>query len=475
LSKAENSSGTQPGEVKLGRSMGLTGGIALVVGGIIGMGIYALIAGIGARSGSALWLAFTLGIIISVIGVIPLIQIASTIPRAGAGYLFTSRLTNPFWGSLASYWAVVGGACSICFVSIGLSGYVAAYLPPWGIDKQLEIGILSLIIPAIFFLLYLFRLRLANWLQIIMVVQLILALGLYAIAGSFQPQHPLQFSVNLPQGTGGLIMAMILCYSTCMGFQVIAEMGEEIKSPRKNIPLSLVIGGLIVLGIYILVGTVFISSVPYNFDAIKAMKAPLMDTAAQFLSPGLVAFVSLGALTAALTSLNAGAIALPRELLAQARDELIPAGIGKVSRRTLTPIRAVGIFFLLVLVLLLLQFVGFDIDFYAVMAAVGILLMTVVVAIAAVRLPNKYPEQYKVAYFKISKPWLIVIAVVAVVTSLAFVALALLDYKNTGMVVGIFGGLTLLIIIYYFVRVSWLKKKGVNWKERTSKITGFGE
>jgi amino acid transporter len=462
------------GEIKLGRSMGLVGGIALVVGGIIGMGIYALIAAIGAQAGNALWLAFTIGILISVIGVLPLIQVASAIPRAGAGYLFTSRLLNPFWGSLASYWGLLGGACSTCFVSIGLSGYIAAYWN-WGIDKQLEILLLSLIIPAIFFILYLFKLRLANWLQIIMAAQLIIALGIYAVAGAFQPQHPLQFSLNLPQGFAGLMMAAILCYSTCMGFQVIAEMGEEIKSPKRNIPLSLFIGGLVVFCIYVMVGTVFVSSVPYNLDVIKAMKAPLMETASMFLPASLVGFVAFGALTAALTSLNSAAIALPREFLAQARDELLPAGIGQISTRTLTPIRAVGIYFLLVFVLLLMQFIGFDIDFFAVMSAVGILLMTVVLAIAAINLPRRFPEHYAKAYFKIPRLWLIVIASLTAITSLAFIALALLDYKSTITVVGIFLALTALVIIYYFVRISVLKKRGVNWEERTKKITGFEE
>ena len=229
------------------------------------------------------------------------------------------------------------------------------------------------------------------------------------------------------------------------------------------------------LAIYVIVGTVFVSSVPYNFDIIKAMKSPLLDTASMFLPAGWVGFVAFGALTAALTSLNAGAIALPREFLAQARDELLPASIGQVSKRTLTPIRAVGIYFLLVFLLLLMQFIGFDIDFFAVMAAVGILLMTVVLAIAAVNLPRRFPEQYAKAYFKIPRPWLIAIAVFTTITSFAFMALALLDYKSTMTVVGIFLALTALAIIYYFVRVSVLKKRGVNWEERTKKITGFEE
>jgi amino acid transporter len=437
------------------------------VGGIIGMGIYALIAGIGAQAGNALWLAFTLAIIISVIGVIPLIFLASAMPRAGAGYLFTSRLLNPLWGSIASYFGLLGGACSTAFVSIGISGYIAAYLP-W----KLDVKILSLIVPTLFFILYLFRLRLANWLQILMVIQLILALSLYVAAGSFQPDHQILFNLALPQGTGGLILATVLCYSTCMGFQVIAEMGEEIKNARRNIPLALFIGGLIVLGIYIMVGTVFVSSVPYDFRAIKAMKTPLLDTAKMFLSPGWVAFVSFGALTAALTSLNAGAIALPRELLSQARDGFIPAVIGKVSKRTQTPLNAVGVYFLVVLTLLCGQFIGLDIDFYGVMAAIGILLMTVILSVASMRMPMKYPDLYNKAYLKISRPWLIVIAALSIITSLLFIALVLSELP---MAAALYVVATVLIITYYYLRNSQLKKQGIDLKKKAQVITGFEE
>ena len=103
------------GEVKLGRALGLGGGIALVVGSIIGMGIFALLAPIAANSGNALWLAFIIAMIISAVGVIPIIQAASAIPRAGIGYLLTSRLTTPLWGSIMSLWAVVGGAATAGF------------------------------------------------------------------------------------------------------------------------------------------------------------------------------------------------------------------------------------------------------------------------------------------------------------------------------------------------------------------------
>ncbi len=464
----------QGGEVKLGRALGLGGGIAMVVGSIIGMGIFALLAPIAANSGNAMWLAFVIAIILSAVGAIPIIQAASAVPRAGVGYLLTSRLATPMWGSITSLWAVVGGACTTCFICIGFAGNIAAYWS-WGIDKSLEIKIMSLLIPVVFMGLYLFKLQIANWVQIVMVVLKVVALGVFAGVGFFMVTNPVQLSFEAPRGLTGMVMAVVLCYSACMGFQVIAEMGEEIKNPKRNIPLSMLIGGLIVLAIYIVVGAVFMGATPYNYDAMMKMKSPIIDAANTFLSPGWVAFMGFGALFAAVTALNAGAIALPRELLSQARDELLPSGIGKVSERTLTPLRAIGLYFLLVMLLLCLQFVGIDIDFYGVMAAIGILLMTIIGAFAVINLPKRYPEEYNKAFIRIPRPWLIVLAILTALTSAPFIIAVMVDYKNTALTAGLLIGLTVLFVLYYYLRVKRLKKQGVNWEERTKKFTGYGE
>ena len=90
-----------------------------------------------------------------------------------------------------------------------------------------------------------------------MVILKVIALGVFAAVGLFVVQNPVQLTFTSPQGISGMVLAIVLCYSACMGFQVIAEMGEEIKNPKRNIPLSMIIGGLIVLVIYIVVGAVF--------------------------------------------------------------------------------------------------------------------------------------------------------------------------------------------------------------------------
>ena len=448
--------------VKLDRPIGLVGGVSLVIGGVIGMGIYALIAAVAAHAGSALWIAFILAIIVSAVGVAPLIQIASALPRAGGGYLFTSRLINPFVGTVTSFLAVLGGSSSTAMVALGLAGYLEPFLP-----FDLPIRVTAVILPAIFYALYFLGLRLAAYVQMMLAAQLIVALLVYGFSGFYR--FGTNLSVSLPQGVGGLIMATILCYSVCMGFQVIAEMGEEMKNARRNIPLSLLIGGIIVLVIYLIVGTVFISAVPYEFEKIKAMNAPLMETGNIFLPGFWVFFLSIGAVSAGLTSFNAGAIALPRELFSQARDGVMPAALGKLHKKTRSPMNAVTVYFGFTIFLILL---GQHIDFYGVMTAVGILMMTAIIAIAAVRLPSKFPERYQKSYFRLSKPWLLVMAVVSVVSCLGFVFLVLMELPVVGL---IYVGWILLVAIYYHIRISQLKKAGVDWDARVRQIPGFDE
>lgn len=462
------------GEIKLGRAFGLGGGIALVVGSIIGMAIYTLIAPIAANGGNAMWLAFVIAIAISAIGVVPIIQVASAIPRAGVGYLATSRLSNPYCGGIASLLVIIGGTCATCFVCIGFAQIIASYWN-WGIDMALEIRLLSLIIPILFMGLYLFKLQLANMVQIVMVILKVLALLVFVGVGLLMLSKPVQLSFVSPQGISGMILAVILSYSACIGFQVIAEMGEEMTHPKRNIPLSMIIGGIIVLIVYILVGAVFMAAIPYDYDNLINMKAPLLTAAQVFLSPGWVAVISFGALFAALTALNAGAMAIPREIFGQARDNLLPSGLSEVSSRTLTPLRSIGAFLIVMLLILCLQFLNVDIEFYGVMAAVGMLTMTVIVDFTVINLPLKFPKMYRKAFIQISRPWLITLAIITALTSIPFIVLVMFDYKNALLVLGIYIGIIILYTLYYFFRVNWLKKQGVDWRERTKTISDSEE
>ncbi|HPO16839.1 MAG TPA: APC family permease [Candidatus Hydrogenedentes bacterium] len=447
------------GKNELARTIGLTGSIAMVVGGAAGAGIFVLVRDIAALAGNAIWLAYTLAVIIAVIGVLPLVQLAAAIPRAGAGYLFASRLLSPFWGVLTSNWIVLGGASSTCVVSLTLAAYVSAYLPVSIPSHIIAFGIL-----ALFYIVYRFGLRLAMGLQLIMVAQFVFVLVMYGLGGVFA--KGLVFGFNPPGGGGGFAMAIMLCFSTCLGFQVVAEMGEEIKNARRTIPLALLIGGVIIAGIYITTSTVFVTTIPPDPHIYTQLRAPLSESAALFLPKPLVQFLSLGAVAGALTALNAASMALPREWFAQARDGFMPQALSAISPKTHAPQNAITAFFILVAILLL---TGRPVELYGFSAAIGILVMTAILCFAALRLPKRYPERLASAYMRFPQSVLILCTIITAIISGFFILILMFKAPEIFLV---YTGWTLLIIAFYKYRSFHFTSE--NW-QRILQIPGHDE
>ncbi|HXH20211.1 MAG TPA: APC family permease [Chitinophagales bacterium] len=434
--------------MQLQRKIGLPEGIALVTGGVIGMGIYVMIASIAEKSGPAVWLSIAAALLISVAGVVPLMQISSAVPVAGGGYFYCSRLLHPLAGTLVSYWAVLGGAASTCVVSVGLSDYLISVF-----NLSFSSLLLAGLIVIAFYILYQFGLKLVAWLQIIMSAQLVAALLIYVAGVGIQTKPAI--GLSMPHGAGGFMMAVILSFNVCLGFQIITEMGEEMRDARKNIPLSLLLGGLAVLVIYVGIGVTYLGAAGERlaeYSDNKIVRAPLIASAKSFLPPWMIVFLGIGAVSAALTSLNAAAITIPRELYAQARDGILPRFFEKINPATNNPARAVTFFFLIVALLLLAgRFIEMKniIDFYGYLAACGVMLLTIFVSIASLRLKKVFPKEYESAYFRVSAPWLIFFVVISVLSSLGLVMLLFLESKRIFLIYLFY---TLVICIYYFFR-----------------------
>lgn len=425
--------------MELKKKIGLAEGVALVAGGVIGMGIYVMIASIAGKAGLSVWLSISIALAVSLVGVIPLVQISSALPVAGGGYFYCSRLLHPLIGTLVSWWAILGGASSTCVVAVGLGDYFQQFMPQF--SKHFIAGMLV----ALFFVFYLFGLKFAAWLQIVMSAQLVLALIIY-VTGIGMKAETIAIGFSLPQGFNGFVMAVALSFNVCIGFQIITEMGEEMRDARRNIPLSLLIGGIFILFVYTGVAIAYLTAVGDRVDEFAAMNAPLIESARAFLPPGAIVFISIGAISAGLTSLNAAAITLPREFYAQARDGVIPAFFGKISARTNNPNRAVVLFFIIVGILLATRQ---SLDFYGFMAASGVMLLTVFVSIAALRLKSKFPAEYAGAYFKIPSPLLTLLVAAAVISSAGLVALLFMESLTIACVYLVY---SIIILLYFLFR-----------------------
>ena len=459
--------GQQPAHLE--RSIGLIGATSLVIGAVIGAGIFVLIGSITDATGGAVWLAFTIAIVVSVASAIPLVQIASALPRAGAGYFFASRLTTPTFGTVTSMWILLGGACSTCVVALAFSEYVLAFANP-GASVHWVYGCAMLIVGSFYFV-YQFGVRLAMGLQTVFAIQMVIAFLCYVVLGLLNVE--LQPTLAPPDGFGdGFMLAIVLCFNTCIGFGILAEMAEEVKDASRTIPLALFLGGAVVGTLFILIGLIYLGSLALTDVDTSNLDAPLAFSASLFMPGWLVTFLSIGAITAGLTSLNAGAVALPREIFAQARDGILPAWLGKVNPRTHSPAHAVTAYIVSVIVFLAIGWVlNLTIDHFSYATVVGIQVATSAICVSALWLRKRFPEELAEAYVQLPQ-WFILTC--TAVTCIASAGLIVLLSLESPPVIVIFTVLTVATVIYQRVRVGLLESQGINFRERASSIPESG-
>lgn len=447
--------------LKLEKKIGLAGGIGIVTGGVIGMGAYALIPGIASNAGSGAWLAILTALIISLISVLPLIQISSALPVAGAGYFYASRLLHPLAGVLASGWAIIGGCSSLSLISLALSDYILDFYP-LGINAFQ----LSMLFVVLFYLVYQFGLKLLTTLQISMVVQMLISLIIYAIV--MLANNDYEIVAGPP--AAGFGIAVVLAFNVCFGFQIIIEMGEEMHNPKKNIPLSLIFGSIVIMIIYIAILSGYLSET--GIEGAK-LKPSLSETAQPYFNIFMHYFFLLGVMNAGITSFIAGAIALPREIYSMARDQTLPLFLTKISPKSGVPIYSVNLFFIMVLLLLgfgylmdemgvISHFFGSakdnKIEFFGFSTIMGIMLLTIVICISAFRLPKLYPENFKTAYIQFP-PWLLNTFIV--ISFCSSLALLLLISIEKWIIPAIYLLATFKLLLFFYFRKKYLKSKGL--------------
>ena len=401
----------------LKNKIGLLGGVGIVVGGVIGMGTFVLIPAIVDKAGPAAWLAITIALVVSILSILPTIQLSSAMPIAGGGFEYCRRLLSPYAGFLVSWLAVIAGACTLSLISIGLMEQFKEFLPSF-----LPPHIAAMCFVAAFYLFYLLGLQIVTMVQVVFCLQLLISLFMYFVPILASKNFVLH--ATMPE-TPNFILAVIFSTNICLGFQIIIELGEEMKNPSKNIPLALLIGGSIVLLVYLCVTFAYISSVGLMHTS---EKINLISTALPYYSAAGIAFIRIGVISSGLASYSGGAVALPRELYAMARAKALPEYFEHVDKGG-NPSRAVGLFFGIVLVILgvgtSLEYAGFIenyfgpdvIEFYAFLAIFGIMIMTLVMSIAALRLPTKMAAEYAAAYIRLPKWLLYGLCILSVISS----------------------------------------------------------
>ena len=326
------------------RTLGLWSATALVVGHTIGVGIFLTPAElIGTVALPAITFGLWLGCgILSLAGALTFGELASRYPQAGGPYIYLRE----GWGRRTAFlygWQslLITDPGVTAALATGASPYLVVLWPSWaGAEKWLAVGLIWALT-----LLTIVGLRLSARVMTVLTVGKVLALiAVFAVAFTRSDGSWSHFAGGSATSAGAvpalpaLAAGLVSVFFSFGGFWEASRIADEVRRPRRTVPLALGLGVACVTLTYVLTTMAFIYLVPPREISGTTAFARLAGTAL-FGAAGPTIF-ALVVVVSVVTSAMALLIMAPRLYVAMSADGLFPAALAAISPRTAMPIRA---------------------------------------------------------------------------------------------------------------------------------------
>lgn len=330
-----NSASAAP-RTRLVRDLSLGAAMSVGVGTMIGAGIFVLPGIVANKAGPAVLISFVSCGLVAVLIALCMAELSTGMPYAGGGYLFAVRAFGPLVGSIMGWCLWLSLIFASAFYMIGFGYYVGDALKTSPL-------IVALAMTFLLGLLNFIGARETGGTQLVIVIMLLFVLATFFTRAIFSVDMD-RIKPFIPPEIGftGILITLPILFITFMGFAEIAAISEEIRSPDKNLPLSLVGSVLIVTVVYCAVVFCILGLRNYN-DPSMARETVLMDLARILLGRGGYILVLLGGILATVSSANASVMAASRINFAMGRDELLPEWFNQIHSRFRTPYRSIGV------------------------------------------------------------------------------------------------------------------------------------
>ncbi len=357
---------------KLKSELGLFTTIAIVIGAVIGSGIFMKPSLMASQVGSAeiLILIWIVAGVITLFGALTNAEVAGLFSETGGQYIYFEKMYGEFIAFLYG-WAIfiviqTGSIASISYVfseyfqyfvrlprlSAGLENSFILHIPFIGNILPLEnIGVKAITVGLIFLLTIVnyFGVKFGGGIASFFTsAKVLILLFFVAIAFAFVGGNASNFTGHLsdkfsnfngnPSIFFGVVAALSGAFWAYDGWNNVTYLAGEIKSPQKNIPLGLLIGTSIVIIIYVLVNIAYIYVLP--LDEIAKSELVASDVAQKILGNLGGGFVAAAVLVSTFGTSNGTIMASSRVYHAMANRGMFFKPIGKTSPKYFTPANA---------------------------------------------------------------------------------------------------------------------------------------
>lgn len=379
-------------EKKLTRTLGLGSATFILVGSVIGSTIF-LATGYQAEAmGPSVWLTFLIGAILTIPVIVQSAQVGSILPVEGASYKMIKVTTGAYSSFLYGWIYMVWVAVFLPYCAHAIGNYFKIYYP------DLNTTIIAVISLVIIGCINCFGLKSAAITQNIIVIVMLVAIAVFVIGGVPYVKAGNLFPL-FPMGITPVIEQLVPSYFAFLSFFIITELAGEVKNPQKTVPRSLLLSMIIVTVTYIALSVVLCGVVKYKDLGVEA---PVGYAAQQIFPSPIVALVTLGALLATISTVNAMFVTLSREIFTLSSQGILPSFLSKTRGKERTPYIAV---ILSTVISLIISLMNDSVLLYIDVVTLFILLNMVHTAIASLRIQKALPEQYEKSYFKLKGFW----------------------------------------------------------------------
>jgi basic amino acid/polyamine antiporter, APA family len=389
--------GADTGKGELQRSIGLFQLTAFGVGATIGTGIFIVLTQAVPVGGPATILSFVFAGTVAGLTAICYAELASTVPVSGSSYSYA-------YATLGEGVAIVVAACLLleygvasAAVAVGWSQYLNELFDNvfgWTIPADLsnapeQDGVFNLPAVILVVMCTLLLIRGASEsakVNAVMVIIKCAVLVLFIVVGvtGWDADNLSDFA---PFGFDGISSAAGIIFFSYIGLDAVSTAGEEVKNPRRNLPLAILMALIVVTSLYCLVAVVAIAAQPQSaFEGQEAGLAAILEHVTGSSWPATV--LAAGAVISIFSVTLVTIYGQTRILFAMGRDGMIPSLFHKLNPRTLTPVTTT----IIVAAIVSLLAGVLPIDFLAEMTSIGTLVAFLIVSIGVTVLRQRAPD-----------------------------------------------------------------------------------
>lgn len=320
---------------KLKRALGLFELTMYGIGIILGAGIYVLVGKAAGEAGNAVWMSFVLSAVLAGLTGLSFAELASMFPKDAGPYLYARKaFGSKLFAFLIGWLLIFAIGLAAAAVTLGFSGY---FNNLFGAGVLLTAAVALTIMTAINF----WGIKESAQLNIIFTG--IEMLGLLIIIFIGLPHLGSVNYFEMPFGFSGVVAATILIFFAYLGFEDLVNVSEEVKNPKKTVPLALLLSIAVSSVLYILVSVSAVSLL--DWQELGASSAPLAH-AAEGAFPNAALIISVIALFATFNTSLFLLVAGSRLVYGIANQGVLPRIFTKVHALTKTPwvsVLAVGL------------------------------------------------------------------------------------------------------------------------------------